>query len=305
MGSKINLDEKKIIKEYLEGKSSLLLSSDFGVSKPKILSILNKHNVVRKRNRCDSLKYLLINGYYVVGRTCPTCKKTINTKSKDKVIACRNHFNKIKENQNCKKCSLEKQVGDGNPFYGKKHNKTTKDQISKSRKGKGLRDRNSMSNPEVRKKLKEILTNKWDNGEMEFLREIFSKTMKETRRLGKIKSVIRSKKEKDIIKEIKNLGYKVKHSHKIDTKICDIFIPKLNLIIEYNGDYWHCNPNKYKSDYYHQVKKKTAKELWEYDSNKIDLIKSKGYYLEVVWESDLKKDPYLINKIITKYDTRE
>ncbi len=61
----------------------------------------------------------------------------------------------------------------------------------------------------------------------------------------------------------------------------------------------------YSVNYYHQVKKKTAQELWEYDNNKIDLIKRNGYNLVIVWESDLKDDPNLINKIITKYDTRE
>ena len=101
------------------------------------------------------------------------------------------------------------------------------------------------------------------------------------------------------------MGYKVIHSLKVDSKVCDIFLPKLNLVIEYNGDYWHCNPKKYSEDYFHQVKNKTAKELWEYDNNKIDLIKSKGYNLVIVWESELKENPDLINKIITKYDTRE
>jgi G:T-mismatch repair DNA endonuclease (very short patch repair protein) len=45
----------------------------------------------------------------------------------------------------------------------------------------------------------------------------------------------------------------------------------------------------------------TAKEIWEYDSKKVDLIKSYGYNLEVIWESDLKNDNKLINKIIEKY----
>lgn len=52
------------------------------------------------------------------------------------------------------------------------------------------------------------------------------------------------------------------------------------------------------------VKKKTAKELWEYDKNKIDLIKNSGYILEIVWESDLKADHTIINKLIKKYDKR-
>ena len=128
--------------------------------------------------------------------------------------------------------------------------------------------------------------------------------MKETRRSGKLKSVISSKKEKEIVVEIRKMGYIVEHLFRVDTKICDVFIPSLNLIIEYNGDYWHCNPKKYDSDYFNQKKQKTAKELWEYDKNKIDLIKEKGYNLEIVWESDLKEDPKLINKIIKKYDAK-
>jgi G:T-mismatch repair DNA endonuclease (very short patch repair protein) len=87
--------------------------------------------------------------------------------------------------------------------------------------------------------------------------------------------------------------------------IYPLYIPKLNLVIEYNGDYWHCNPEKYSSDYFHQVKQKTAQELWDYDRNKVDLIIRNGYNLEVVWESQLKKNPKLINQIIKKYDTRE
>lgn len=196
MGGKINLNEKKVLKEYLNGKSSLVLSSEFGVSKPVILKILKKHNVTRKRDRCSNLKINESNGYYVVERICPNCKKTILTKSKDKVIACRNHFNKLNKNNPCKKCSLELQIGNGNPFYGKKHSSKTKKQISKSRKGKGVGENNPMSDPEHREKVANMIRKKWKNGEMEHVRSIFSETMKKTRRLGKIKSVVRSKKEK-------------------------------------------------------------------------------------------------------------
>jgi G:T-mismatch repair DNA endonuclease (very short patch repair protein) len=305
MGSKIILNEKKVLKEYLNGKSSLVLSSEFGVSKPVILKILKKHNVTRKRDRCDSLVINQDGKFYTVERLCPNCNQIILTKSKDKVIACRNHFNKLNKNNPCKKCSLELQIGEGNPFYGKKHSSKTKKQISKSRKGKGVGENNYMSKKENRERIANMIRKKWEGGKMEHVRKIFSETMKKTRRLGKIKSVVRSKKEKEIIIEIKKIGYDVKHSLKIDTKICDIYIPKLNLVIEYNGDYWHCNPEKYSSDYFHQVKQKTAQELWDYDRNKVDLIIRNGYTLEVVWESQLKKNPKLINQIIKKYDTRE
>ena len=83
--------------------------------------------------------------------------------------------------------------------------------------------------------------------------------------------------------------------------ICDIFIPEINLIIEYNGDYWHCNPKKYESNYYHKYKKKTAKEIWEYDKNKIDLLIEKGYNYEIIWESDFNKDSNIVKNLIKKY----
>jgi G:T-mismatch repair DNA endonuclease (very short patch repair protein) len=302
MGNKITIDETTVIKEYLSGKSSLVLSAEFGVSKPTILKILKEYNVTRKRDRCASLKITESDGSYVVERICPTCKKTILTKSKDKVIACRNHFNKVKENSRCKKCSLDLQLGEGNPFYGKTHTNKSKKQISKSRIGKGMGENNSMSNPDHKKKAKENLKKKWSEGKMETVRKIMSDTLKETRRLGKIKSVIRSKKEKEIAKLLKTKKLKVLESFRIDTKICDMYLPKYNLIIEYNGDYWHCNPKKYSEDYFNQVKGKTAKELWEYDKNKVDLIIGNGYNLEIIWESDLKDDPDLINKILKKYD---
>ena len=191
MSNKINLNEKKVLKEYLNGKSSLVLSSEFGVSKPIILKILKKHNVTRKRDRCNSLKITESNGYYEVERLCPNCNQIILTKSKDKVIACRNHFNKLNKNNSCKKCSLELQIGEGNPFYGKKHSSKTKKQISKSRKGKGVGENNSMANLDHREKSRLEIIKKWQKGEMEHARQIMSNKMKETRRLGKIKSVIR------------------------------------------------------------------------------------------------------------------
>ena len=45
-------------------------------------------------------------------------------------------------------------------------------------------------------------------------------------------------------------------------------------------------------------------ELWDYDKKKIDLIKSYGYNLEVVWEGDLKLNNKLIELIIENYVTK-
>ncbi len=70
---------------------------------------------------------------------------------------------------------------------------------------------------------------------------------------------------------------------------------KGNKIIEYNGDYWHCNPIKYLPDYYNSRLKMKAKEKWKKDKEKIDFAKSKGYDVKVIWEKDYKDNP---NKVI-------
>ena len=33
----------------------------------------------------------------------------------------------------------------------------------------------------------------------------------------------------------------------------DFYIPELNFVIELNGDYWHCKPDKYSCDYIHEL----------------------------------------------------
>jgi G:T-mismatch repair DNA endonuclease (very short patch repair protein) len=293
---------KKIIELYKNGKGSTTIEREIGVAKHKILKVLNDEKLIKQRDRCKKLDIKNNGDMFYVVRICPKCGNEIKMSSKYKIMACRNYFKSIKNNQLCKPCSLILQVGEGNPFYGKKHSETTKKQISNSRKGKGTGENNCMSNPKWREKSSKNLKKRWDSGELEKTRIRMSEVMKETRRKGKLKSVITSKKEKEIGQLIKKMGYEIIPSFKVDTKICDIFIPKLNLIIEYFGDYWHCNPIKYSEDYINSNKKMTAKEIWDYDNKKIDLIKDYGYNLEVIWESNLKNDNKLINKIIEKYD---
>jgi hypothetical protein len=66
----------------------------------------------------------------------------------------------------------------------------------------------------------------------------------------------------------------------------DIYIPSKNKIIECYGDYWHCNPLKYKPSFYHKNLKMTAKEIWYRDEMRILEIKKAGYDVEILWEKD-------------------
>lgn len=274
--------EKLIIEEYKKGKSSLEITKIVDYSKATILKILHKHNLIRKRDRCHNLNYEYDGKYYILYRTCPTCNNQIPTKSKDKTITCRNHFKKINGNIDCKECSLLKQHGEGNPFYGKKHTKKTKNKISKSRKGKATGKDNSMANPEYRLRATENRLKKIKN--------------------NTIKHYNRSKAEKEIFKQIKKIYPNSKHSVVIGNFICDIYIPELNLILEYNGDYWHCNPEVYKKNYHHKIKSKTAEEIWEDDKIKVDFIKSKNYNIEILWEKTYKSNPKIIKNLLLEYE---
>lgn len=88
----------------------------------------------------------------------------------------------------------------------------------------------------------------------------------------------------------------------LENKSYDFYIPKLNLIIEYNGDYWHCNPEKFDENYFNKRKRMFAKEVWDYDEHKLQLCKKYGYILEIVWESNFLQDKNIINNIIKKYE---
>ena len=63
-----------------------------------------------------------------------------------------------------------------------------------------------------------------------------------------------------------------------------------NKIIEFQGDYWHCNPKLYDKDFYNKVKQKTAQEIWEYDKNKLECANFYGYDVLYVWEYDYNND---------------
>lgn len=71
-------------------------------------------------------------------------------------------------------------------------------------------------------------------------------------------------------------------------------------LIEVNGDFWHANPNIYKS---HDIVKYpgttiTAKEVWEKDILKKELAELHGYKIIYIWESEFYDDIENIKKIL-------
>lgn len=114
-----------------------------------------------------------------------------------------------------------------------------------------------------------------------------------------------SKFEKEIFEflklKIKNLT--VDSNVFIDLKMRKTFPDILinnKILIECYGDYWHCNPLFFNPDYYHKQIRKTAKEIWENDNQRVKLLTDNGYEVIIIWENDYKTKKITLNKIKNK-----
>lgn len=105
-----------------------------------------------------------------------------------------------------------------------------------------------------------------------------------------------SKGHKDLHALIEHLGF---NSH---VNISNMQVDECNedkkIVIEYNGDMWHCNPQKWKASDYNSAIKMTAGEKWEKDIVRYKCLESLGYKIIIIWESGWKENAQkYINKI--------
>ena len=106
-----------------------------------------------------------------------------------------------------------------------------------------------------------------------------------------------SKLEDDFAKNfLDKLGveYQYQFEAKDIGRFFDFYLPKSNLIIEIDGDYWHGNPEKYEKD---ELKKHQIK------AQRIDEYKTKWALLHSIpvlriWESDIRKNPKKVMKTL-------
>lgn len=67
-----------------------------------------------------------------------------------------------------------------------------------------------------------------------------------------------------------------------------------NIIIEFNGSFWHANPQKYKETdiiNFPGNKNISAKDIWARDFHKISAAENLGYKVITIWDLDFKEDP--------------
>lgn len=87
------------------------------------------------------------------------------------------------------------------------------------------------------------------------------------------------------------LGFNYKTQYKIDKYYADVYIEEYNLVIEWFGDYWHMNPNKFDAD-------ERAIKIHSRDSKRILKLKSLGYNVLYFWESDVYTNLKFVKKTL-------
>ena len=123
--------------------------------------------------------------------------------------------------------------------------------------------------------------------------------------------VFRSGLEKRVFDLIKNAKPDARHSFSISggsrTFNFDACIPSTKLLIEVNGDYWHCNPAIYNGDHFDVSRGVRAQEIWDRDAVKKLAGETQGYQVITLWECDLNEmtDEQIMEAIEIAYESKE
>lgn len=134
----------------------------------------------------------------------------------------------------------------------------------------------------------------WKNRQDGWQETLNDKPQEEIERINRLKmkgggSI--SKAEIEILNFTKENGIEANNQFCLVKENKKIFLYDIqynNKIIEYNGDYWHCNPKYYTPDFYHPNKKIKANDIWETDKNKNDFAIMNGFEVKIIWEHDFK-----------------
>ena len=79
----------------------------------------------------------------------------------------------------------------------------------------------------------------------------------------------------------------------------DVYIPDLRLGFEFNGDFWHMNPEMYKENDYNSVTHMTAGETWKRDKRKLVEASYRNIVIVTIWESEWKSNRECVEKRIS------
>ena len=136
----------------------------------------------------------------------------------------------------------------------------------------------------------------WQDRQSKWQSTLNLKSTEEKSRINRLKltkGITVSSAEHTILAEIKKVVPEIVHQFtlcKSDKKQYIYDLAANNKIIEYNGDFWHCNPEKFNPEFVNPKTKIKAVDKWELDRIKLQYAIEQGYKVLVIWESDFKKD---------------
>lgn len=83
----------------------------------------------------------------------------------------------------------------------------------------------------------------------------------------------------------------------------DIYLPDLQLAIEYNGNYWHANSKYYSEDETINIKgvEYLVSDIWKRDQKKLEFCNNKNITLITIWENDWTNNKNKIKKLVKDY----
>lgn len=191
----------------------------------------------------------------------------------------------------CEKLSIER-MGDGNPMFNKKPwnkglgvedervakmtrhrlgfkaSEETKKKQSKIRQNHPLKARHTQKHSdESKQKMRDATISRWKNGDFSFKKTSI---------------------EKIVENWLINNGFNFQYQFGIGNFIADFVNEDERLIIECNGDYFHCNPNsKYKNPI-HEVQKRNAYR----DELKRKFYKENNWTLIELWENEINSGEF-------------
>ena len=252
-------------------------------------------------------------------RNCRGCGKTIIHKGRYSKYVAKKHD---KYKKLCRSCS---QSGENHPNFGNSSwsrglTKETDERIKKMSESVKL-----SITPELIEKNKKFHTGRKPSLKTKMLwsfqrsgkgngmygkhhkissKQLISNNTKNNWMNGVYKFIWKSNGQKEIENILRKLKYKVKAEYYINGKPYDIFVEDKNLIIEFNGTYWHCDPRFYSEHYYNTKQKMLSIELWNKDKEKIDMAKRGGYNAVTIWQKDWENcynKEFFLQEILVNY----
>lgn len=98
------------------------------------------------------------------------------------------------------------------------------------------------------------------------------------------------------ILEALNIEYVQQYKLSAIGRYYDFYLPKYNILIECDGDYWHADPKKYKKEDLNAIQKRNIRV--DEQKNKYALMY--GYVLLRFWEKDVYKNKKKVISILEK-----